>query len=438
MQIQNSLSGAVHLFPCSLGDTSVPPGKFRRRRASGSIRTPPDPHISSHLLLPSPTKTMLGCPNEYLAYLAYIPVPIALSYPILVKILRNRRSQKLQKSLGYDDNTTAAEIYERISLSDAQAVMLNLSLLEFPKFFEVALQFALFRVCSTPSRAEFPMSTNSYRRTPFPLSLPSSPKLVSWQTRKTLRNATSTPPSSSLNSLAGRWTQSAPLLQSPVSPQSPLFLAAISNTPIPGMNYLHSQHPSIRPIDTLYTLLLFATQPIVFIELYEWRKPTVLEKAAMWKFWTEIGIRMNIPADTIPKTWDEMREWSEEFERTDMVPSESNNIVGVQTVELLLYWMPQSPLRTFGKQCVYGILDKRLHTAMGCVFPQPQSNLTVTDIPLQLSETPLGHPPRSQLYPRSPQVYAPPPRPAAHLALRKAPRKTKPSDRPIQRIHSRR
>lgn len=80
---------------------------------------------------------------------------------------------------------------------------------------------------------------------------------------------------------------------------------------------------------------------------------------------------MKIPADTIPKTWDDMQEWAEEFERTDMVPAESNNIVGVQTVELLLYWMPKSPLRTFGKQCVYGILDERLHTAMGCVLITP-------------------------------------------------------------------
>lgn len=134
---------------------------------------------------------------------------------------------------------------------------------------------------------------------------------------------------------------------------------------IARMNYLHSQHPSIRPVDTLYTLLLFATQPIIFISRYEWRQPTELEKAAMWKFWTEIGIRMKIPADTIPKTFDDMMLWSEEFERTNMVPSETNNTVGVQTVDLLLYWVPRGPIRTFGKQCVYGILDERLHTAMG-------------------------------------------------------------------------
>lgn len=90
---------------------------------------------------------MLDC-SAYLPYLPYLPIPVALSYPILVKLLRNRRTNKLQKSLGYGNDTTAAKIYEKISLSDAQAIMLNMSAFEFPKFFEVALQFALFRVCS--------------------------------------------------------------------------------------------------------------------------------------------------------------------------------------------------------------------------------------------------------------------------------------------------
>jgi len=55
------------------------------------------------------------------------------------------------------------------------------------------------------------------------------------------------------------------------------------------MNYLHSLHPQIIPRDTLYTLLLFATQPVEFIERLEWRTPTDLERVAAWKYWTEVG-----------------------------------------------------------------------------------------------------------------------------------------------------
>lgn len=130
------------------------------------------------------------------------------------------------------------------------------------------------------------------------------------------------------------------------------------------MNFLHAQHPTIRDCDTLYTLLLFATQPVHFISRYEWRQPTQLEKVAMWKFWTEIGIRMNIPSETIPKSWEAMVECSEKFEKENMVPAKNNNTVGLQTVELLLYWIPSGPIKEFGRQCVYGILDERLHTAM--------------------------------------------------------------------------
>lgn len=164
---------------------------------------------------------MLDCLHEYLTYLPFIPIPAVLGYPILVKLLRNRRTQKLQKSLGYDDGDTAAKIYERISLSDAQAIMLNMSQLEFPRFFEIALQFALFRVCPTPPVCDgySNLRLKLFRLTPFPPSLPSSPKLASCQRQKVVRNAMSTPQSLSPNSRAGRWTQSGPLSHSLVSPR---------------------------------------------------------------------------------------------------------------------------------------------------------------------------------------------------------------------------
>ena len=56
-----------------------------------------------------------------------------------------------------------------------------------------------------------------------------------------------------------------------------------------GINYLHSLHP-IQARDSLYTLLLFATQPIEFIDRMEWRPATELEKVASWKFWFEVSL----------------------------------------------------------------------------------------------------------------------------------------------------
>lgn len=131
-----------------------------------------------------------------------------------------------------------------------------------------------------------------------------------------------------------------------------------------GMNYLHSLYPSILPRDTLYTLLLFATQPLVFIARLEWRTPTPLEKVAAAKYWTEVGVRMGIPREDIPKTFEEMVVAYEEFEKEYMVPAESNNYVGKRTMELLLYWVPTEGAKWFGKQVVLALLDERLRTAM--------------------------------------------------------------------------
>jgi hypothetical protein len=124
------------------------------------------------------------------------------------------------------------------------------------------------------------------------------------------------------------------------------------------------------PRDTLYTLLLFATQPPEFIERFEWRSLTNLERAANWKFWYEVGIRMKIPAETIPQTYEEMEEAYKDFEKEYMVPSDSNNYVGLQTVNLLLYWVPGVAGKWFGQQVVYSLLDDRLRLAMK--FPKPQ------------------------------------------------------------------
>lgn len=81
---------------------------------------------------------------------------------------------------------------------------------------------------------------------------------------------------------------------------------------------------------------------------------------------------MKIPPETIPKTFDAMVEWCEEFEKESMVPTEINNLVGRQTVELLLFWVPNGPIKRFGKQCVYGIVDERLRKAMMYESPPPQ------------------------------------------------------------------
>lgn len=142
-----------------------------------------------------------------------------------------------------------------------------------------------------------------------------------------------------------------------------------SSLALARINYLHSRYPEILPSDTLYTLLLFATQPAEFAARLEWRALTPLELAAQWKYWYEVGQRMGIPADTIPKTFEGMTAWYKKYEEEFMVPDDTNHYVAVQTQTLLLYWVPTELGRWFGSQAVLALLDDRLRIAMK--FPLP-------------------------------------------------------------------
>ncbi|KAI5852140.1 hypothetical protein BZA05DRAFT_396948 [Tricharina praecox] len=135
------------------------------------------------------------------------------------------------------------------------------------------------------------------------------------------------------------------------------------------MNFLHRAHPDIRAEDMLYTLLLFATQPIEFINRCEWRGVTELEEAASWRFWFEVGRRMGIPEETIPGSYKDMVEAYHAYEEQHMCPAESNEFVGRQTVKLLLYWVPGETAKRTARQLVYAVCNPRLRRGMG--FPEP-------------------------------------------------------------------
>jgi hypothetical protein len=88
-----------------------------------------------------------------------------------------------------------------------------------------------------------------------------------------------------------------------------------------------------------------------------------MERVAMWKFWYEFGIRMNIPSGDIPKTFEAMVEYAEEFEKREMIPAESNNLTAKITIELLIYYIPVF-LKPIARKFVVAVMDDRLRRAM--------------------------------------------------------------------------
>ena len=110
---------------------------------------------------------------------------------------------------------------------------------------------------------------------------------------------------------------------------------------------------------------------------YEWRAFTDMERVAMWKFWYELGLRMNIPEETIPKTFEGFVEYYDEFEKKEMIPAESNHVTALMTMELLIYYVPVF-LKPIGRKFVVAVMDDRLRIAMMCVYyPRPDATFLI-------------------------------------------------------------
>lgn len=140
--------------------------------------------------------------------------------------------------------------------------------------------------------------------------------------------------------------------------------------------YLHSGYRASGKIlddDMLYTLALFALQPIRFISRFEWRSLSDLERCAIGTFWKSAGDALDISFDKLPSgkkgfrdgiQWlEEIDAWSEEYEARFMVPDVKNRETADQTTAVLVYMLPKM-LVPVGMQFVSYMMDARLRAAM--------------------------------------------------------------------------
>ena len=149
-------------------------------------------------------------------------------------------------------------------------------------------------------------------------------------------------------------------------------------TSIARTRFLHSPYRSSGKIlddDMLYTLGLFALQPVRFINWFEWRQLTDLERCAIGTFWKSIGDGLGISYEALPsgKTgggfkdgihWlEEIGDWSDAYEKRCMVPHIKNRETADQTTTVLVYMIPK-PLQHIGLKFVSFMMDDRLRKAM--------------------------------------------------------------------------
>ena len=261
---------------------------------------------------------------------------LLLIYPLVVALLRRDRLRSTLETFPYTERGSFASMTD----NDAFLIQQSIGELEFPFTFEKAIQFALFRTYGIPSISKLLVATAQF---------------------------------SEKTTACKRYTDTETLVREFMgyAPASGRTLEAISR-----MNYIHSGYQKSGKIsndDMLYTLSLFAVEPIRWIDRYEWRTLEAFEKCAFGTFWKSIGDAMGISYENLRSAnegwvdglqWlEEIMEWSERYEKRCMVPHLDNRKTADQTVAILLWKIPK-PLHSVGKQIVLALMDERLRTAM--------------------------------------------------------------------------
>jgi hypothetical protein len=257
-------------------------------------------------------------------------------YFCAVAVFRWRRARTTPKKY----NMQRRESFATMTTDDAQAILRDLTEMEFPKVMGLSIIFALFKTYGIPSVSALLVATGQL----------ASSETASKRTADT----------------------GVLLLEFALNkPSSERTIKAISR-----MNYLHARYQKsgkIKNVDMLYTLSLFALEPVRWIHKYEWRDLTDVERCASGTFWKAMGDVMLISFDDLPSGstgwidglhWlEDLETWSLKYEAANMIPAATNNQLAESHLEVLFLNVP-TWLNEVGKKVVAVFLGERLRQAM--------------------------------------------------------------------------
>ncbi|KAL4807880.1 streptococcal 67 kDa myosin-cross-reactive antigen like family-domain-containing protein [Aspergillus unguis] len=264
------------------------------------------------------------------------------AYLLIQRTLRYRRLKSLHRIYA---RYTTREQMATMTDHDAFEIQKQMLVKEFPSASLKALQFALFRTYGIPSISSLLLKTSQFSNA-----------------------ATSFKRYADTGALIGQFMA--------FDPASERAQTAIART-----KYLHIGYRSSGKIlesDMLYTLSLFALEPIRFIEEFEWRSLTELEKCAIGTYWKSLGDALEISFQELPSGphgfqdglvfLQELREWSLRYEEQYMQPNPTNKEVADKTMDVLVYSLP-GWLKPVGVKMASCVMDERLREAM--MYPRP-------------------------------------------------------------------
>ena len=259
---------------------------------------------------------------------------VAPLYVLLVRSLRFCRMKQMHKQFSYQSLDSLASI----TLDDAHSILLYLAELELPLVHGFGLFIALFKSYGIPSMSKLLVATGGF----------------------------ATPMACTKRGVDTAVLMIDMVLNNPASDRS---LDAVAR-----MNYLHSGYQKaghIQDADMLYTLGLFALEPVKWLERWEWRCLTDMEVCVLGVLWKIIGDMMQISFDAlIPDSpTDGLRwmraldKWCSEYEQCNMVPADSNHKLATNLMAITFWDLPWW-LKDLGGQCAAVLLGQRFQSAM--------------------------------------------------------------------------
>ncbi|KAK0642985.1 hypothetical protein B0T16DRAFT_415046 [Cercophora newfieldiana] len=258
----------------------------------------------------------------------------AFSYLILVRTLRYRRRDKVTRRY------PTRESMATMTLEDAYHIQADLGELEFPFFYNKGLFFGFFKTYGIPTISDLLIKTGQL----------SKPENASKRTADT----------------------GAVLSETKSHPLSERRVHGLAR-----MNYMHGLYRKSGKIlndDMIYTIGLLVTEPIKWLERFDWRTLTDAEMCALGVYWKDTGAAMDISFEKLKPylegkpndglSWTQaILAWSEDYERATMVPAQSNKKLGKHSIDILLTGSPPW-LHGVVTHLISAVMETRLRNAL--------------------------------------------------------------------------
>jgi dephospho-CoA kinase len=143
--------------------------------------------------------------------------------------------------------------------------------------------------------------------------------------------------------------------------------SAAGRAVIARMNRIHG-HYAISNDDFLYVLSTFVAEPIRWLERYGWRRLSVAEQQATYRFWRRVGQQMGITA--IPESLEELLAFNEAFEAERFAAAPANGRVAEATLMMLLQDWP-APLRPALRRLLQALPEAAVTVSLDWPEPPP-------------------------------------------------------------------